>query len=839
MILVEQLILKLSLRYMLKNEFFTKLLITNSNNFNIKSFNKNKIAAIICLLAVIFCYSQKCDLEFEGQILDLHDNSPIGQATIKVVNSDQTVYSDDEGFFRLKNLCSGEILIKISHLKCKDLFQELNLKKSVFKKFYVEHHIESLNEVIVEGSRIRELSSSAKTYLLSDLQKDKYSGRGLANALEQISGVNILTTGNGIAKPMIHGMFGSRVGIIYDGIQIENQQWGQDHAPNIDQNAFDEIRLVKGAGVLKYSRDTPGGIIVLEKKLPLINDSLYGKSILNGYSNGRGMNFISSWTKSFSNGNYFKVQGTIKRSGDFSAPNYMLSNTGANEKNISFSVGKNKIISQWKTNFSYFSQEIGILRSSHVGNVNDLVYAIESNKPTIINPFDYQVNSPKQINKHHTASIQYSKRNSSNGKLNAKYSWQRNNRKEYDVRRGNLKYKPAIDLTLNTHDLISNYTWEKSNWSLDSGVFFQIQDNHSDPDTGTRRLIPDYLKTELGSYFTASLIPSNNLGLAFGFRFGHQNNHIKKYYKNRRWEEENYDEMLGAFVINEVLNQKLIEQRLIFNNLSINTGVKLSLLEEYKLSLNLFHTERAPDIAEMFSDGLHHSLATTEYGNPFLKSETIQKLVLDFEKDIGNFKFNFSPHYSIGHNYIIIEPTGIEYTIRGAFPVWEYRAVSSVIRGFDFDFNLKLNKNFTVRSTSSWIQGYERKSKTPLINIPPFTSTNYIQFSTPKFKSFSMAVSNRITLNQNQFPNHNFETSFIEYGKRVDRIVDVSTPPKAYHLLGMELHWGAYPFFSDKISISLIFENLLDTSYRNYLNRLRFYADELGRNIMLQIKINH
>ena len=44
---------------------------------------------------------------------------------------------------------------------------------------------------------------------------------------------------------MIHGMFGSRVGIIYDGIQIENQQWGQDHAPNIDQNAFDEIRLLK------------------------------------------------------------------------------------------------------------------------------------------------------------------------------------------------------------------------------------------------------------------------------------------------------------------------------------------------------------------------------------------------------------------------------------------------------------------------------------------------------------------------------------------------------------------------------------------------------------------
>ena len=41
-------------------------------------------------------------------------------------------------------------------------------------------------------------------------------------------------------------MFGSRVGIIYDGVMLENQQWGQDHAPNIDLNAFDRIQLLKG-----------------------------------------------------------------------------------------------------------------------------------------------------------------------------------------------------------------------------------------------------------------------------------------------------------------------------------------------------------------------------------------------------------------------------------------------------------------------------------------------------------------------------------------------------------------------------------------------------------------
>ena len=323
--------------------FTAKLFSLNYNKCKRRNCSsRQKAAASLSLLAASFCYCQKCDLKLEGQILDLHDNSPISSAVVKVLDNDQTVFTDVNGKFVLKNQCSRKINLKISHLNCEDLYQELNLNKSVFKKFFLELHIESLNEVIVEESKIKELSPTASTYLLTESQKDKTSGRGLAKALEQISGVNILTTGNSINKPMIHGMFGSRVGIIYDGIQIENQQWGQDHAPNVDLNAFEEIRLIKGAGVLKYSGDTPGGIIVLENTLPKINDSLYGKSILSGSTNGRGLNIVSSWIKSYNSGNYFKAQALVKRYGDFSAPEYVLSNSGTDENNISLTFGKNR-----------------------------------------------------------------------------------------------------------------------------------------------------------------------------------------------------------------------------------------------------------------------------------------------------------------------------------------------------------------------------------------------------------------------------------------------------------------------------------------------------------------
>ena len=86
---------------------------------------------------------------------------------------------------------------------------------------------------------------------------------------------------------------------------------------------------------------------------------------------------------------------------------------------------------------------------------------------------------------------------------------------------------------------------------------------------------------------------------------------------------------------------------------------------------------------------------------------------------------------------------------------------------------------------------------------------------------------------------NNFYTTIIENGTKVEKLVDISTPPDRYHDLGVDLNWGPYNLFSNKISFSLTFDNILNANYRNYLNRMRFYNDELGRNVMVQIKINH
>ena len=186
-------------------------------------------------------------------------------AVIQVVGKKVNTISNDDGSFILENLCLSDNKLKISHINCNQLIRKIDFFQSSNVIIIMDHKVEALDEVIIAERKIKS-SSTAKIYSLSEIEKDRYSNSGLSGAVSQISGVTTLSTGGNISQPVIHGMFGSRVGIIYDGILLENQQWGQDHAPNVDVNAFENIRLIKGAGALRYSGSSPGGVIILESR---------------------------------------------------------------------------------------------------------------------------------------------------------------------------------------------------------------------------------------------------------------------------------------------------------------------------------------------------------------------------------------------------------------------------------------------------------------------------------------------------------------------------------------------------------------------------------------------
>ena len=101
------------------------------------------------------------------------------------------------------------------------------------------------------------------------------------------------------------------------GVKMQDQDWGVEHAPNIDINSVGNISLIKGAAALQYSGDAIGGLIILEPINFQIKDSIFGGSIFKFSSNGRGGLNTTDFNQSFSNGAYYSLQSTYKRFGDF------------------------------------------------------------------------------------------------------------------------------------------------------------------------------------------------------------------------------------------------------------------------------------------------------------------------------------------------------------------------------------------------------------------------------------------------------------------------------------------------------------------------------------------
>ena len=795
------------------------------------------VLSIIYLFFVNNLHGQSCDLSISGVISDLHDGSPIFGALVSIKGTNFFTQTDEKGRYFIEKICSGIINLQVKHPNCDDVERIVKFDKNKILNLKLEHHINELEEIVLIDFIQDQINNSVKESLLDVNQINFYSGESLTDALSSIPGVSGLKTGNAISKPIIHGMYGSRVGIVANGIRQNDQEWGLDHAPNIDLNSFESVQLIKGAAALKYGGDTAGGMIILSSNKKKLRDSLYGSSILNLESNGKGGTISSKLTKTSSKGHYFEGIITKRKYGDFRAPEYILSNTGIDETDFSLKLGKNKIISGWEAIYSRFANETGILRAAHIGNVQDLLYALSSEKPLRINPFTYEINSPKQKTKHQNLHFSYFKNLKDIGKWELKYNYQVNRRQEFDIRRGGRSVIPAIDILFKTHNLTTSFFWDSSlEWDFELGASALYQDNFSDPRTGVKRLIPDHLKHEIGSFLIGKYKPNNLFNWDLGLRINRILIDAQKYYKNSFWLKSGYSESFGEFERGIFGSQILTNPIFSYLNVSMHTGISYLINNEIESSFSYVLSQRAPNSSELFSDGLHHSLATIEYGDLSLNKETTHKVLLSFTKSKGSLTGSLEPFISKTSNFIFIEPSGLEQTIRGAFPVWEYDSTDVFMFGMDMNLKINFNNQFNFQTNASYIYAKDILSNTPIISIPPFNllqRINYISLN----KKWDILFSHNFVGRQNRFPNNNFSYGIIENGILESQLVDISSAPDHFHKLDFILSLHLEKLKGTHLRFFI--KNITNSDYRDYLNRMRYYASEIGRNFQIQLIINY
>ncbi|MBW4969065.1 TonB-dependent receptor [Croceibacter atlanticus] len=793
------------------------------------------VCACICTL---FVNAQECEYTLQGTIVDFHDNSPLVGATLIVAGLEKAVLSDFDGNYTIKGLCDGSYTLQVSHPECDTKAVPVTVSGNTTLDIKLEHHLEELGEVTIKGAVFKKNVLSAQEQVLDSEILDAKTSGSLGDALKSISGVSTLNTGNTVAKPVIQGLHSSRVLIYNNGTKMEDQEWGAEHAPNVDLNAAGKVAVIKGANALQYGGGAVGGIVIVEPEKAPLKDTIYGKTIVTGSTNGRGGTLTSNLTKAFKSGWYTRVQGTYKRFGDFETPDYILSNTGQDEKDFSLGFGLNKFSWGFDAYYSYFDNEVGILRASHLGGAEDQVRAINSDRPFIIDDFTYNIIAPRQDVNHHLAKLKLFKRFENFGKISAQYDFQLNNRLEYDVRRDSEDNRPSVDLELATHHFNADLVYDaKIDYEIKTGFSFGYQDNFADPSTGVRRLIPDYERYDLGAYAALTYNLSPTLTVESGLRYDFQNIDAFKFYRLSRWEERGYDETYPEFEIDRNENQILTNPNFDYHNVSATAGFSLALNNTYKLLGNYSLASRSPNPSELFSEGLHHSASRIEIGDLSFNSERANKFSVTLEHDTKHISFSVSPFANFISDFILIEPTGIEQTIRGNFQVWEYRQTQARLLGVDVDARLQLTKNFSTNHQLSIVKGRDTSLDRALINMPPVNTTNSLTFKNEKLNNLRLGITSQYVFRQNEFPNNNFEVFIPE--TETTEVVDLSTPPDAYHLLGFTSSVDFSVFNKSTLNVGLDVSNIFNTEYRDYLNRLRYYADDLGRNVTLRLKLNY
>lgn len=787
--------------------------------------------ALLLLCSAVMSYAQK-NFTVQGTVKDSDNHSLISHAKVSIGNT--SVVSDAQGAFSLK-LNEGDYAVVVTHPKFDEFKESLKVDKNLKLEINMEHRAEDIETVVLN---VKHRTPGAM--IVSSLDKDVITrnvASNLGNLLTNISGVNGLKTGNNIVKPIIHGMYGSRIAILNNGVKMAEQEWGIEHAPNIEIGNYQHIDVIKGASALKFGSDAIGGVVLLEPAIYPKKDTLEGSIILNGQSNGRGGGVNVNLLKLWKNGWAINTNGSYNKLGDLKAPDYGLMNTGLESSSFNFGIQKKNAHRGFSLDYYLTNQNIGILRASHIGSPQDFYEAMNAPRPIFERDFSYDIGNPRQVVEHHLVKLNAYNDFKNFGKLSLTYSFQYNHRQEYDIRRGDLNALPALDMELITNQVNINHLLTRGNWSLESGIDGTYQNNYSDPATKARRLIPNYDKYAAGIYsiFKYKFNPKWNAEASARYDFNRYD--VYKWYDTSDWNNR-YADLYPEFKVKESANRTLTHPILDYHNVSFNAGVEYKPSAAFNLKFNYSRVSRTPNIAELFSDGLHHSASVIEIGDMSLKNETGNQFNLLLESRLNvlqGLQISLNPYFFYTRNYINEVPTGVQNTIRGVFPVWSYQQIDAKMYGADLDINWKLTSNITYKGRASYLYGQDLTHDVPLILMAPANVSNTIEFTKPEWNNFYFSVNNRQVFRQNRYPyNPVYITLYDGQGEAYEATLDLSTPPKAYNLWGLQAGVDIYKNFSVGVTVN----NLFNTNYKDYLNRLRFFSYEMGRNIILNLKYN-
>lgn len=659
-----------------------------------------------------------------------------------------------------------------------------------------------VSEAMITAAR-RSVSINSVSQEISATAIQHSLGKSLASVLEEVSGVSSVQTGSNIAKPVIQGMHGTRILIVNNGARQTGQQWGIDHAPEIDMHGSRRMLVVKGAESVRYGSEALGGIILMEQKpLPYGESGIRGSLTTLYGTNGRRHGAVASSEGglSFMPDMAWRVQATRLNAGDRSTARYLLNNTGSRELNFLAAMGLKRREWQGELFYSRYDNRFGVMRSAQMGNEELLTERIALGQPSEIQPFQRTIDFPHQHVVHHNATLQLRHRDAQKGTWTWQTTFQHDIRTENRIRRLNRSNIPAVSLHLTS--LQHQLNWRKGygRWSTETGGQWLNLSNRNEAGTGIVPIIPNHTENSFGLFAVQKYASGSWSGEA-GLRYDHQTSKAAGY----DWTGQLYGGTRH------------------FNSFTYSLGGRKRFSEIFSVTSNFGLAWRAPHVFELYSNGNELGSGMFVRGDATLASERGYKWITSAEYQSKHLKIRMDGFLQWIDNYIYDEPTHRNITVvSGAYPVFQYKQTSALFRGLDFDADWKPLARIDYRMTLSLIWAHERRTGNYLPHIPAPRLMQELRWHPAIIKGGQtwMALKHRFVARQTRF---NPATDLIP------------TTPPAYHLWGFEM--GMEHSLSDrqKIRFFIAGDNIFNLQYKEYTNRSRYYAHDLGRDIRCSV----
>ena len=782
---------------------------------NMYSFAKALLSIIILQLFFLNSFAQQnaCNLTFSGRVICSEDGNILPFSVIGIDNGNTSLQSDINGKFSFAKICRGTHKVNITLLGYQKLDTVLNISSDTVVTLFLKSKAIHFSEVHVDAIRIqRQEVETISKIELSGIELQKTRGEDLGNALKEIAGVSVINAGPTISKPVVHGLHSNRILILNNGVRQEGQQWGSEHAPEIDPFIATKLSVIKGAASIRYGADAIGGVVLVEPAELPEEKGLGGEVNLVGIDNGRlytGSGILQGAFDKNLSGLSYRIQGTYRKAGNLQTPHYYLDNTGLLEKNYSGALGYKKEHFGADLYYSRFNTEVGIYTGSHVGNPKELLQAFSGEKPVEDYGFSYNIKRGYQTVNHELVKASAFYKSSGFGKINAIFALQSDLRQEFDFHipytsNGvDLSNAPQVYFQLITHT--GELIWEHNAWHHITGSVggsFITQGNVFKGLT-YRSLIPNF-RNYGGGAFIIEKWTKDKLTLEAGIRGDY------------KWQRE-------YMLNNNTLKIEMPTQE--YKNLTGTIGAIYRISSKLSLNLNAGNAWRAPSVYELYAYGIHGSTSTFEIGDSLLENEKAYNLIssLKFESKYLQAELGVYTNYILNYIYAKPQPGKYAVTYQGSYPLFYFTQTDALYKGIDLDLKWKISKHLKFSPKATLVFANDLRTDDYLVLVPSqrFQATiEYKWEQVGKLKDVFI----------------NFGSIYVTKQTRVPANSDFVPPPNSYSLLSASVGLSI-PAGKQKINVNVQADNILNTVYRDYMNLFRYYADNPGRNIQLRIQI--